>query len=112
MNNIFEPIKEEMVERIKLLRVMFDRTFTSPDHGKMLMKGGRFMDNDAIFLSFCQNVIERLNKEGMKFDAKVSAETALEEIKKMSQQDKDQRILDVLSDKASTDYYYRYEKSY
>lgn len=111
--NIFDSIKDTTIERIKKLRELLNLNFVSPDHMKMLMSGSRFNSNDTIFDAFVQNVKERLTKEkGLKFIDVVDDKEALSEIKSMNQQDIDQRLLDALIQKASTDYYYRYEKDY
>jgi hypothetical protein len=105
-NNEFNSIKPQIVERIRLLRNVYDIAFDKYDHDKQIMKGSRWADDNDIFYTFCGNLIEKLSKEKRVF--KLSKKETLNEINKMNQQDIDCYVLDAIIERGTIDYFYRY----
>jgi len=103
---IFDPIKDEWMERIKVLKPIIGKTFEDPDHSKMMMCGSRWGDYDRIF----KNAISFASDDEKGFG--IPPEEALEKIKTLDQQEIDEFIIKGLKDAAGGDYWYRYEKDW
>ena len=106
-NSVFADLKDDGVERIKLLKQSIGKTFIDSDHDKMLMKGSRWADNERIFYMACGEI---LRIEGT-FE-RLSEEAGFAKMSAMNQQELDELYIKAMKESASADYWYRYEKDW
>lgn len=112
-NSVFDAIRKESIERIKILKPIIGNTFEDTDKDKMLEKGSRWRDEDRIFYTACGDVMEHISKtENRNFNNRASEKEALDFMKMSDQQELDQFFIHAMLDAAGSDYWYHYEKEY
>lgn len=113
-NSIFDPIRDEGIKRIILLKKYIGKTIGDDgfQNKGSLLKGYRWNDNDRIFYTACGMAIQHVNKEAGNVYYEKNEEGALEYMQSLNQQELDQYYINAMLDAASCDYYYTYEKDW
>jgi len=106
---LFDPIKDKMIQRIKILKNIYGHTFDLTDHNKAIYKGSRWQNDERIFYLFCEELLKMFSKE---LNNKVEKDKLLNYINSLNQQEIDKLLLNAIIETAQCDYYYKFEKEW
>jgi hypothetical protein len=100
---IGDPLIDEILERIDLLRDIIGRTFDYSDHKKGMYQGSIWINEERIFSIFQKNILKYYEIDEQKF---------LDKIIDMDQQEIDVFLINAIKDAAKADYFLKYEKEW